>query len=105
MIINLMKTKIRKNLEHNQKKETLGSQIKIMDPEFISSHRHTKTPPGSIRCSGNNVDYGEACMYLVEFNRLCSWKAAFSDPETLSIVLPRFWKGFLGGAVVKESTC
>ena len=34
-----------------------------------------------------------------------SWKAAFSDPETLSIVLPRFWKGFLGGAVVKESTC
>ena len=45
MIINLMKTKIRKNLEHNQKKETLGSQIKIMDPEFISSHRHTKTPP------------------------------------------------------------
>ena len=34
-----------------------------------------------------------------------SWKAAFSDPETLGIVLARSWKGFLGGAVVKESTC
>lgn len=45
MIINLMKTKIRKNLEDSQNKEPLGSQIKIMDPEFISSHRHTKTPP------------------------------------------------------------
>ena len=34
-----------------------------------------------------------------------SWKAAFSDPETLSILSPRSWKGFLGGAVVKESIC
>lgn len=50
MIINLMNTKIRKNLEDNQKKETLGSQIKIMDPEFISS-----TDPLKLHHIQNNV--------------------------------------------------